>query len=63
MGVCQAPDIAQEVMEKTLRDISNDLECYIDDIAVFSKDFDDHMAVLDKVCKRLQDKGFPWKPR
>jgi len=26
MGICQSPDIAQEVMEKTLRDISDDLE-------------------------------------
>ena len=38
MGVCQSPDIAQEIMEKILRDI-DDLEIYIDDIACFSNDF------------------------
>ena len=62
MGVCQSPDIAQEVMEKTSRDISDNLEVYIDDIAVFSDNFDDHLAVLDKVCQRLQDKGFSVNP-
>jgi hypothetical protein len=36
MGICQSPDIAQEVMEKVLRDISDDIEVYIDDIGIFS---------------------------
>ncbi len=62
MGVCQSPDIAQEVMEKTLKDISDNLEVYIDDIAVFSSDFDEHMTVLDTVCERLQAKGFSVNP-
>jgi hypothetical protein len=38
MGICQSPDIAQEVMEKVLCDISNDIEVYIDDIGIFSND-------------------------
>ena len=62
MGICQSPDIAQETMEKTLQDISDDLEVYIDDIAIFSNTFDDHMQVLDKVCSRLQEKGFSVNP-
>ena len=62
MGICQSPDIAQEVMERTLKDISEDLEVYIDDIALFSSDFDDHMRVIDTVCKRLQEKGFSVNP-
>ena len=48
--------------EKTLRGISEDLEVYIDDIAVFSKDVDNHMIILDKVCQRLQDKCFSVNP-
>ena len=62
MGVCQAPDIAQEVMEKVLRGITDDLEVYIDDIGIFSKDWKDHIRVLDLVCKCLEEKGFSVNP-
>ena len=62
MGVCQSPDIAQEIMEKVLRGICDDLEVYIDDIGIFSPDWKSHMDVLDKVCKRLEDKGFSVNP-
>ena len=51
MGVCQSPDIAQEIMEKVLRGICDDLEVYIDDIGIFSPDWKSHMDVLDKVCQ------------
>ena len=62
MGISQAPDIAQEVMEKTLKNISDDLEVYIDDIAVFSSSSEDHLKVLDTVCRRLEEKGFSVNP-
>ena len=62
MGVCQSPDIAQEIMEKVLRDITTDLEIYIDDIGIFSKDWRDHMHILDLVCQRLEAKGFSVNP-
>ena len=62
MGVSQSPDIAQEVMEKVLKGICDDLEVYIDDIAIFSNDWKRHMEVLDKVCARLQEKGFSVNP-
>ena len=58
MGICQSPDIAQEVMEKVVKDICDDIEVYIDDIGIFSKDWTSHIDVLDKVCSRLQSKGF-----
>ena len=61
MGVCVAPDIAQEIMEKTLADIE-DIECYIDDIGIFSKDWESHMEVLNKVLTRLEEKGFTVNP-
>jgi hypothetical protein len=35
MGICQSPDVAQEVMELVLRDIE-ELEVYIDDVGLFS---------------------------
>ena len=62
MGICQSPDIAQEVMEKVLRGIADDLEVYIDDIGIFSTEWTDHMRVLDAVCKRLEEKGFSVNP-
>ena len=49
MGINQAPDIAQEMMEQTLNFFSDDLEIYIDDIGIFSKSWDDHLIVLDKL--------------
>ena len=40
MGINQAPDIAQEMMERTLKNIAN------------------HLIVIEKVCKRLENKEF-----
>jgi Reverse transcriptase (RNA-dependent DNA polymerase) len=60
--ICQSPDMAQEVMEKVLRDISDDIDVYIDDIGIFSSDWRDHMCMLDLVCKRLKSKGFSVNP-
>ena len=61
MGVSQSPDIAQELMEKTLKAIE-DIEVYIDDIGIFSKTWSDHVRVLDQVLSRLQEKGFSVNP-
>ena len=49
-------------MEQTLKNIADDLEIYIDDIGIFSKSWDNHLIVLDKVCKQLEDKGFSVNP-
>ena len=62
MCINQAPDIAQEMMERTLKNISDELEIYIDYIGIFSKSWEDHMIVLDKVCKRLENKEFSVNP-
>ena len=62
MGVNQSPDIAQEVMEKVLKDLSGDLEVYIDNIGLFSRDWNSHIDLLDKVCERLKDNGFSVNP-
>ena len=61
MGVSVGPDIAQEMMEKTLKAIE-DIEIYIDDIGIFSKDWESHMATLSKVFTRLEEKGFTINP-
>ena len=56
MGINQAPDIAQEMTEQTLKNIADDLEIYIDNIGIFSKSWDNQLIVLDKVCKQLENK-------
>ena len=61
MGISQAPDIAQEIMERTLKEIE-DLEVCIDDIGIFSKTWDKHLHVLNQVCERLEAKGFSVNP-
>ena len=62
MGVSVGPDIAQQRMEDILRDI-DDIEIYIDDIAVFSNgSYEDHVAKLERVLTRLQTKGFTIQP-
>ena len=62
MGVSQSPDIAQEMMETTLRDLMSDLLVYIDDIACFSNDWKSHLVLLRKVLSRLQSAGFTINP-
>ena len=62
MGVSQSPDVAQEMMENLLRDLMQELEVYIDDIAAFSNTWHDHLIILDKVLTRLQDAGFTVNP-
>jgi hypothetical protein len=61
MGLKCSPDIAQEVMENTLRGL-DDLEVYIDDVGCFSNSWTDHMQFLDEVLHRLQDNGFTINP-
>ena len=62
MGLKCAPDIAQETMEQILSDLQEDTEIYIDDIGAFSPNWDHHIQLLDKVCKKLQDNGFTVNP-
>ena len=63
MGVAQSPDIAQEHIERTLDDLKDEVEAYIDDIGCFSDDWGQHLELLDKVLQRLQDNGFTVNPR
>ena len=61
MGITVSPDIAQEIMERLLNTIT-DIEIYIDDIACFSQDYDQHMTLLDTVLSKLQQAGFMANP-
>jgi hypothetical protein len=48
-------------MEHIFYDI-NDIECYLDDIGIFSNDYASHMATIRAVLMHLQDNGFSVNP-
>jgi hypothetical protein len=54
MGVNQSPDIAQEIMERVLSSIMEEIECYIGDITAFSDDWESHKTQLNKLLTKLQ---------
>lgn len=61
MGVSQAPDLCQEIMESIFRDMS-DVEVFLDDIGIFTNCFVSHMRVIKEVLRRLQLNGFAVNP-
>jgi hypothetical protein len=61
MGIKQAPDIAQQVMEQLLRPYTES-DVYIDDIGVFSASWKDHMNSLRRILGILQESNFTVNP-
>lgn len=62
MGLTNSPDWAQAAMERIFNDMLHEIEVYLDDIAIFSKDWPDHLRVLDSVLARLHEAGFTVNP-
>ena len=56
-----SPGYVQARMEETLHGIE-EIEVYIDDIGIFTTDWEKHIEVLGKVLKRLEDNGFTINP-
>jgi hypothetical protein len=61
MGVKQSPDVAQESMETLLRDL-DETDVYIDDVGIFSNDWESHLNSLAKVLAILQSANFTVNP-
>lgn len=61
MGIKQSTDVAQEIMESLFMDIEG-VECYLDDIGLFSNDWKSHLTLIQKVLTRLQENGFTVNP-
>jgi transposase InsO family protein len=62
-GLTNAPATFQRIMQDTLRGLHwETCLVYLDDILVFSRDFDEHLERLGKVFDRLKLAGFTLKP-
>ena len=61
MGLKISPGYAQALMEEVLRGIE-EIDVYIDDIGVFTTDWERHITVLSDVLSRLEENGFTVNP-
>ena len=61
MGVHTSPDFAQQVMDEIFDDLDF-VDFYLDDGAIFSDSFDEHMEHVSTVLNRLQENGFTVNP-
>ena len=55
-GIASAPAVFQKIMDTILQGIPRTI-CYIDDILVTGTTDAEHLAILDKVLKRLEKHG------
>lgn len=63
-GLCNAPATFQRLMQKCLGDKVNDfLLIYLDDVIVYSPDFDCHLQHLEQVFQRLAKYGLKLQPQ
>lgn len=63
-GLCNAPATFQRLMQRCLGNLVNDfLLIYLDDVVVFSPDFDSHVQHLEEVFERLHQHGLKLQPR
>lgn len=60
MGLKVSPDVAQHLIEKVLTGL--DVEVYIDDVGIFSDDYDEHLQLVAKVLQRLEANGLKTNP-
>ena len=61
MGVCQSPDIAQEIMEDLFCTMEQ-TDMYIDNVGAFDNNWLSHLRTLECVLTILQDNNFTVNP-
>ena len=63
-GLCNAPPLFQRLIELVFAGMSwREMLAYLDDFAIFTKDFDSHMEVLKEVFDRLRRAGLKLQPK
>lgn len=63
-GLCNAPATFQRLMQRCLGNLVNDsLLIYMDDVVVFSPDFDSHLRHQEEVFQWLHQHGLKLQPR
>jgi hypothetical protein len=60
MGLKPSPDFAQSLIEQVLADL--DVDVYINDITIFSNDYDEHMDKIQRALKQTEDNGLKVNP-
>ena len=60
-GLKNAPAKFQRVMDQVLAGLTF-TRCYIDDILIFSRDFDEHLRHIEAVLRRLEEAGLRCHP-
>jgi hypothetical protein len=64
MGYCNSPSHMQRFMDKVLKAYAEFAKCFVDDIAVFSDTFEEHVTHLTKLLSLLEELNItlsPWK--
>ena len=62
MGLTNSPDVFQLVMHPLFQDMP-EVECFIDDIGLFSSNtFEHHLSLLSQVLLRMEESGFTVNP-
>ena len=62
MGLTNSPDVFQSVMHLLFQDMP-EVECFIDDIGLFSSEtFEHHLSLLSHVLLRLEESGYTVNP-
>lgn len=63
-GLCNAPATFQRLMQRCLGNLVNEsLLIYLDDVVVFSPDFNSHLKHLEEVFQRLNQHGLKLQPK
>jgi hypothetical protein len=62
-GLENAPAFFQRIMDSTLRTCRDFAPCYIDDVVVYSKSFEEHLTHLRVTFARIRGKGMKQRPK